>query len=548
MTNTSDKVLISDVNQPVTMTFPHINLSAVEAIKNSMLYNKAENVLPDTADTANAEKLLLASTVTTNGWDTVSICRVSALNERIKKEKTYPKAVTEKNNALSVEGEFDPWQITPGGDGRNVKIRVPMKNGTYKGMDIGKGDCFDLTGISVDIYVKLDYFPLPDTKDLKDGSYNLYVNTTGSGENTDPIAAVIALHDPKNRIDTINQSILRGLFESWLNRPENLKQFDTLFSTVVINNMGKQSDEFKWLKATAISYAYTDQNTENSSIFGILCMTNNRSREGLHNQLPAVALESDDNAVFLISREVFIKNQLLPALPYIFTESPEASYNLDKTGLVITAKNLKMDAVKVGAIYYHPVAESFEITFSETSIETSAQIHTPISPGIDANTLIITKQTLSLSTNKKGEQIMVYEMVGDPYVKHSTDVATGVIVTEAILALIAAVVTGIAGAVAGKITALIVGIIAAAVVSIVSVSIHAIIEKVISGKATDALPSISPMVKVASNQVKWPFCEPDAFSLTDIEYLGSIMFKGSLKLAKGYTIVNNRLTYDALSA
>ncbi|MBD5542667.1 MAG: TULIP family P47-like protein [Lachnospiraceae bacterium] len=543
--NQSDKVLISGMNQPVSMDFPNMNFSLAETIKNSSLYKNAANVRPDIVE---EEKLQLVGTVTTNGWDTVSICRVTALNERIKKEKTYPASISEQADQLSVKGEFAPWQVVTGGDGRNVKLKVPMKNGTYTGLNFGKGTTFDLTDVSVDIYVKLSYFPMPDPKEAKDGSYELFVNTDGSEGSSDPIAAVVSLNDPANRIDSTNKSILRGLFETWLNHPENLQKFNTLFSTVLINNMGKESEEYKWLRATAISYAYTDKNTEDSSIFGILCMTNNRSCDGLPNQLPAVSLERDDNALFLISREIFVKYQLLPALPYIFKESPQAEYIVDGAGTTINANNLKLDPVRVGAIDYKPVAETFEITFEETYIRTTAQIHTPISPGIDAHTTIITKQTLALGTNSDGEQVMVYEMIGDPIVENKTDVATWIIVTEAVLALIAAVVAGVVGAVAGKIAALIVGIVVAVVVALVSIVIHVIIEKVIAEGATDALPSIAPMVKVAANQVKWPFCEPDAFVLTDIDYSGAIIFEGNLQLAEGYSIVNNRLVSDVSPA
>lgn len=545
MTNQSDKVIISGINQPVRMDFPNMNFSITETIKNSSLYKNAANVRPDIAEEA---KLQLAGTFTTNGWDTVSICRVTALNERIKKEKTYPASISEQADQLSVKGEFDPWQVVTGGDGRNVKLNVPMKNGTYTGINFGAGTTFDLTGISVDIYVKLSYFPMPDPKETKDGSYELYVNTQEAGGSADPIAAVVSLSDPDNRIDNTNKSILRGLFESWLNHPENLQKFNTLFSTVLINNMGEESEEYKWLRATAISYAYTDKNTEDSSIFGILCMTNNRPCSGLPNQLPAVSLERDDNALFLINREIFVKYQLLPALPYIFEESPQAKYIVDEAGTTVNAENLNLDSVRVGAIDYKPIAETFEMTFDETYIRTTAKIHTPISPGIDAYTTIITKQTLALGTNSAGEQVMVYEMVGEPIVENQTEIATWIVVTEAVLALVAAVATAVAGVVAGKIAALIIGIIVAVVVALVSIVIHVIIEKVVAGGATDALPSIAPMVKVAANQVKWPFCKPDAFVLTDIDYSGAIIFEGNLQLADGYSIVNNRLTYDVLSA
>ncbi|MGN0394480.1 MAG: TULIP family P47-like protein [Coprococcus sp.] len=542
MTNNSNKVLISGMNQPMKLNLPNINFSAVETIKNSTLYSNAANVRSEIVEN---EKLLLTNSLTTNGWDTVSICRVSALNERIQTEKTYPDSINEQAEKLSVSGNFKSWKIITGGDGRNIKLRLTMKDGTYYiGLIEKKEQTFDLSEVYVDIIVKLNYFPLPDPNHVKDGSYDLYVNTEMPEGSEDPIASVVALHDPNNRIDNINKSILRGLYEIWLNRPENLQKFNTLFSTVLINNMGEQSEEYKWLRSTAISYAYTDSNTEDSSIFGILCMTNNRPYDGLPNQLPAITLESDDNAVFLISREIFVKYQLLPALPFIFTESPDAKYEVDKAGTTINATDLKLDPVRVGAIDYNPVAKSFEMTFDETYIRTTARIHTHISPGIDANTTIITKQTLALGKNSKGEQVMVYEMIGDPIVENQTEIATWIVVTEAILALIAAVVTAVAGAVAGKIAALIVGIVVAVVVALVSVVIHVIIEKVIAGGATDELPSIAPMIKIATNQVKWPFCQPDAFVLTNINYNGAIVFEGNLMLADGYSITNNRLTYQ----
>jgi hypothetical protein len=535
-----DKVLLQEINQPIKLSFENMNQAAIETIKNSPLYMNAASVV---GEEEHGTRLLLASPVTTNGWDTVSICRVTALNERIKGEKTYPQNIAEINGSIKLEGDFDAWQVITGGDGRNVKLHLPMKSGLYTGMDFGSGDKFDLKGVSVDIYVKLNYFPVPDPKTAKDGSYNLYVNKEQESA-SDPIAAVISFQDPSGKIDSINVSILRGLFESWLNRPENLQKFDTLFSTVIINNMGEQSEEYKWLKATSISYAYTDKGTEESSIFGVLCMTNNRPHAGLPNQLPAIALKEDDNAIFLISREVFVEYQFLPSLPYIFPESKEAQFILDqKTKTTVTAKNLKLDSVKVGAITYYPVAESFDICFNETYILTKAYIRTPISPGIETTTIIETKQTLVLGVNKNGEQVMTYQMVGEPIVENTNHIAAWIVVTEVILALIAVVVTAVAGVVAGKIVALVVGIIVAIIVALVSIVIHVIIEKCIAGGVTDEIPAIAPMVRVATKQVKWPFAREDAFVLTDINYLGAVIFEGNLKLLENYTLSNGRLVY-----
>ena len=533
----SENVVLSGFNQPLKLDLPNLNLAMAETIKNSKLYKNAPKVH---AMDAKQDTLMLTSPVTTNGWDTVSICRVTALNELIRSQKTYPATISYSQSDLSLNGDFNAWQIITGGDGRNVKLNLPMKSGQYVGINMGSGKNFDLTNVSVNIYVKLDYFPLPTPGVVTDGIYNLYVNTTPTSK-SDPIAAVIALVDPSGLIDEINKSILRGLFEQWLNLPENLARFNTLFSTVLINNMGEQSDEYKWLRATAISYAYTDKSTEESSIFGVLCMTNDRSYDGLPNQLPAVDLESDDNAIFLISREIFVKYQLLPSLKYVFTDSPDAQYVVDAAGTTVTGTNIKLDSVRVGAIDYHPVATSFEMCFDETYIRTTANIHTNISPGIDAYSIIMTKETLGLGLNDKGEQVMTYEMIGEPMVQNSTEIATWIVVTEVIIGIIAAVVTAVAYAVGGKLLAFIVAIIVAIIVALISIVIHVIIVDVIAGGVTDKLPAIGPMVKVASNQVHWPFCTEDAFILTDILYSGAIIFDGNLALKEEYQIVANRL-------
>ncbi|WP_416456980.1 TULIP family P47-like protein [Pseudomonas sp. LFS022] len=56
------------------------------------------------------------------------------------------------------------------------------------------------------------------------------------------------------------------------------------------------------------------------------------------------------------------------------------------------------------------------------------------------------------------------------------------------------------------------------------------------------------MVKVAANQVKWPFSEPDAFVLTDITYSGALIFGGSLKLLEKFCIQDKRLALATLAA
>lgn len=539
MENKDEKIVLSSGDNVLNFKVPDWNKSMSDAIKDSPLYKLAAK--PGKLQ-GESNMVMLEQSVTTNGWDTVSICRVSALNAKIIADKTYPDHmdIIEPGGAIALDGDFGPWQVVTGGDGKNVKIHIPFNMGNYKGINMGRGDAFDISNVSVDILVKLQYFPLVTGEVMEDGDYTLTVSTD-SPSPTEPIAAVINLTDPSGLIDDVNKSILKGEIEKWLNIPENLKSFDTLFATVMINNMGESSKDFAWLKSTYTSYAYTDHGTDESSIFGILCMTNNNPHDNLPNQLPAVSLKAENNALFVISREAFVKYQLLPALPEIFEGTSSSDYILDESGLVVNATNIQLDPVKVGLINYYPVATKFEIAFDDSYIQTTVDVDCEVSPGIVSKTTIISKQTLVMGYNDNHEKIMTYQNVGEPTTVNSVDVAVGIIITEAILGIIASIVTVVAGKIAGKIAAIVVGIIVAFIVATISIIIHVIIEKAIAEGIQAAIPSVEPMVKVAASQVKWPFCCEGGLDLTGILYSGSITLEGNLAIEEQFQIQNGRL-------
>ncbi len=535
-----EKVLLSGINKKVEFNLPDWNEYAKKQIKNSKLYKnafKSDNTLRET------NKIMLAPTITTNGWDTVSICRVSALNSRIESEKTYPAEIHQKDieSDLSLDGEFDPWQVVTGGDGKNVKINVPLKTGTFIGLPSGGTNEFDVSGCSVDILIKLQYFPLNQDPVMPDGDYTLSV-CTDSDSDKEPIAAVINLHVPDTcNLSKANKDLLKGQFDAWVNVPDNLAAFDTLFATIMINNMGEQSEDFKWLRSTTTSYAYTDLGTDDTSIFGILCMTNGNDRTGLPNQLPAISLKSDENALFIISREVYVKYQLLPALPKTFTENDPSDFSVDKTGLTVDAKNVKLQPVEANGGTYYPVATKFQMTFCDTYIETLSHIECDVIAGVTSETVVITRQLLVMGKNEKGEKIMTYEMLGDPEVSNSIKSDPGIIITDIILALIAAIIIGIATAICEPIVLAIVSIIVAIAVAVIDFTIRYIVETVMASNLQEGIPAIDPMVQIGSSQVKWPFCCEAGLDLTNIDYAGALIFEGNLNLAEEYQIQNGRL-------
>lgn len=77
----------------------------------------------------------LSGRVSTNGWDTVCAVRASDLNRAIKEKKTYPENIDyqfiDDGATASIKSTFGPWAISPGGDGSNINVKIPLQNGSF---------------------------------------------------------------------------------------------------------------------------------------------------------------------------------------------------------------------------------------------------------------------------------------------------------------------------------------------------------------------------------------------------------------------------------
>ncbi|MBP1614803.1 MAG: rane protein [Bacteroidetes bacterium] len=474
-------------------------------------------------------ELMAESAISTNGWDTVFAISAEHLNKAIIEKKSYPATIeytiTDGDESYSItNGKFNAWQISEGGDGSNINLKLPIASGSF---DYGKG--FELNGVEAIVQVKLRYFPeVLDDEVLKEGLYDLKVSTTSNNPDV-PVVSLIQLNVPSSLgMGKITKSVLSSLILEWCNH--NLDKFNTVFSTINLNSLGDKED-YKWLKSTHMSYAYTDNGTLTNSVFGVLCMTLGHSAVGLPRQITQNALTDKGDGTFIINTGLFAEYQFLPSLPFVFEDAKASDFTLNDTKNGITSSKLKMEGIKYGAITYHPVCESFEVFFEQTYIRSHTTVKTDISPGIVSIVDIDVKMTLKLDTNSAGEQILTYELLGDPAVISKTETEAWVVITEVIAGLILAVVGLVVGACMKTIVQkIIVGVIVAVIAAIISVVIHVIIEKVIAEGVSKGLPSIDPMVKVATNQIIWPLCDPadpNRFTLTSVTYNGSIALIGN---------------------
>ncbi|MBI9050758.1 MAG: TULIP family P47-like protein [Anaerolineaceae bacterium] len=97
-------------------------------------------------DTVFAIHFIDANTAIVNNWPHV--------NEKAKKVSQTASDTPEYN----INGTLGPWQLTIGGDGKNIRMVCPFKDGLYK----AGSENYDVTGYGVVIEVGMEWVPNPD--------------------------------------------------------------------------------------------------------------------------------------------------------------------------------------------------------------------------------------------------------------------------------------------------------------------------------------------------------------------------------------------------
>ena len=122
-------------------------------------------------------------------------------------------------------------------------------------------------------------------------------------------------------MDNLTKNTLMGLMADWLN--DNSKDFTQVFASVNLNAKA-DVDDFQWMVPTHVSYASTDRGTIESSIFAVLCMTQHVEPTGLAHQVSVDAIPEGQDTAFLISRERFMSQMVLPGIGTLFSDPQES--------------------------------------------------------------------------------------------------------------------------------------------------------------------------------------------------------------------------------
>lgn len=467
---------------------------------------------------------------TTLGWDTVFAIRLSDVNAALVRSGQYPRTFEKDlGSGWSINGQFGAWQMSRGGSGSIVFMQIPITAGTMA----YSGDTYALQGATVYISVKLQYVPQIPTTGISVNDFmmgvrgadlevdELKTNWMDRSE-ADPAVVVQNITFASTPPSPLIRALMTEAFRQWFT--DNLVQFAYTFSTVCLNEHAAE-EQFQWVKPTYTSYGYLDGATDDTSIFGVLCMTDSRSPLGLTNQLAPGAIPKDARAGFSISMERFLEKLVLPGLSRGFPDASASDFTMKSNNTIIeNTQPIQTEAISYGGIPYYPWIQKFtlQVVGSEVQVHTVTKVE--ISPGIRAWVECTSYQEIIVVDKPDGTQTLNFKEARPADKNYWIEKDVGIIITEIIIGIIGVVVAGIAKLLITSVAKFIIALIIIAIVCGLAAAIPELIAKVAGGGAAEALPPIDLLILNSTSPIKWPGAS--GYTLTCAGLNGSFQLGG----------------------
>lgn len=471
---------------------------------------RERTVTPPSAKTGEGE-------THTYGWDTAFAIPVSQVNKAIVDHNSSPPDFAQTESGFDVSSTFDAWQLTSGGDGKNVRMALSLRNVVLTNKSNGTVLHYD--GGTALVEVMLHYIPHTDaaTGPADTVPHALVVKDSPDEEGA-PVAAVLDLTlTPKP--GEIAHAVIQAALGRWLN--DHLSEFRHVFAVVNLNTMIDQG-EWAFVKPHYASYAYLDRETVDNSVFAVLCMTGDRSGHHLAEQVAPNAIPDGCVAGFLISQRRIMADLVKPAIRLAYPGLTEDNFKLsaDGTELYLT-KGTTVDLQAVhpdsGGTYY-PKLTKLTVRAAGETLTVNSYTETEVVSGITANCESTHWYTMSLGTSKHGQTIN-FTPTQNPSIVHNISQSEGSRLTQEIIAITAAIALVILTVVTDGADLIVGGLVLGLLIG-ADLLVPALIEKL----NTDDSPAIDLVLANMVGSITWTGSQ--AFRLDRVGLHGALQLGG----------------------
>lgn len=445
---------------------------------------------PVQAATSNGDEAVF-----TYGWDTAFAIPVPDVNRAIVDHRSSPPALAYDGQGFAVTADFGAWQVTQGGDGKNVRMLLPMTNVI---LTYSSGDKHTFPSGSAVIEIQLHYIPHSpdDTGTTAGGTFHALVANPTSTDPNQPVVAVIEASFEGNP-SPFTIAVLKQGISGWGNA--NLAEFAHVFAVVNLNRIVDEGS-WGWLNPNYTSYTYLDVGTVETSILGVLNMTGIRSGQSLAEQISENAIPAGSVAGFVISQERTLVDVVRPAIMATYPGLDDDNFKLsdDKTTLYLDAPDgVALAPVTHDGTTYHPVLKEMAVQASGGVVSLCSYTETPVATGFKALCTANHWYTVKLGTSSNGQTLEFVE-AQKPQIVHEIWQSPGSKLTQLIIDIVAAIalvlLTILTDGAALVVGGLVIGLIMGA-----DQIVPALIEKV----NTDDSPAIDLLLVNSVHPITW---------------------------------------------
>ena len=379
--------------------------------------------------------------VYTYGWDTAFVIRAADVNKAIVDCKSSPQNFsynkTDSDPGYSVTGNFGDWQITKGGDGKQIRMLLPLKNVILIFTATNKVLTYD-SGQAI-IEISLHFIPHTDTVNPPaSGSLSALVVQTASPSDDDPIISMVSLVlSPTPGV--VAESVISEAIIQW--GTNNLQDFNHVFAVVNLNRM-IDTDQWGFVNPNYTSYAYLDLDTIDNSLFGVLCMTGDRTGEALSEQISVSAIHPLSRSGFLISQARTLYDLVRPAICLAYPGLTDSNFLMspDGTKLYLTeGTSVDLKSVDHNGTTYYPKLKSLSVESNGQILTLVSYTETEVAAGITATCTATHWYTISLGSSDNG-QTLNFVQYKDPTIVNAINQSPDSHLTQIIIEIVASIV------------------------------------------------------------------------------------------------------------
>ncbi|MDD1012582.1 TULIP family P47-like protein [Pseudomonas rubra] len=277
----------------------------------------------------------------TKGWDTLSIVKQDAVNASL--SKSWPQLNPEFNQAVGdsyrCSGVFDCWSVVNGGGGRLLRLRMPIRSGELK---VGQ-TIIELAATVAIIEVTLSLLPQSSTESVLKSSYLKVAQNPGQiPEDQGGWLLPITLQDPQGRLGPYASLVLDAICAYLIANP---KQFEHIFAHINFAKPGAPA----WALPKKCTYSYLD-----SGYLAVLGVCSDRDISELPRDVDVTGLGLGASSYYILANQMLLENLILPGLVALYQDASKGDYQY-QAGELINRRQLRMQEIKSGLIYYTPV-------------------------------------------------------------------------------------------------------------------------------------------------------------------------------------------------